>query len=241
MSAGDPPPSPELRPESKSERALRLAKADWEYLRTATRERFASELSDEAARKIQRAYLAIAVGWPASFLVLFTTRVRHRRVPPGIWGKFVQLGIPLQFAALVMIALLQVKRPSLAGLTDANAALPDAPGSDSAGTRFTRHVGSDLALRGFCGIGAFAFSLAQLGVLSSGSFLDSPANAVRAAGPTAGPPHALAHLVEPHRDALLSGLLFFGGSDPADPLVPRQRRDVRPHAPGDRVGSDRLL
>jgi len=63
-----------------------------------------------------------------------------------------------------------------------------------------------------------------------------PASTMRATGPTARPAQALAHLVEADLDAALAGLFFPGRADPADPLVPRQWRDVQPQAFGVGIG-----
>ena len=53
---------------------------------------------------------------------------------------------------------------------------------------------------------------------------------MRATLPTARPAHAAAHLIEPYSDTMGSRFLFLCGSDPADPLVAREWRDIRPHA-----------
>ena len=53
-----------------------------------------------------------------------------------------------------------------------------------------------------------------------------------ASGPAARPAHAASHLVDTDLDATLSGSFLLGRSDPTDPLVSRQRGDVRPEAFG---------
>lgn len=63
---------------------------------------------------------------------------------------------------------------------------------------------------------------------------------MRAPGPATGPTHPLAHFIKPHRDALGPGLVFLRRRHPADPLIPRERRDVRPHAFRHPIGHDRL-
>src|SRR5689334_20005330 len=63
-------------------------------------------------------------------------------------------------------------------------------------------------------------------------------SAMRASGPTAGPSHAFAHLVDADLDAALSRLFFLGRRDPADPLIPRQRGDFGPEALRLGVGFD---
>src|SRR5690606_19951673 len=63
---------------------------------------------------------------------------------------------------------------------------------------------------------------------------------VRAARPAAGPPHALAHLVEPRFDPAPPRRLLLAGGDPADPFVARERRDVQPKRNRGRLGLDRL-
>ena len=64
--------------------------------------------------------------------------------------------------------------------------------------------------------------------------------AVRASRPTAWPAHATAHFVNPNLDAALSGGFLFGGGNPTDPLVTRQRGYVEPKALGCRIQLDRL-
>jgi hypothetical protein len=64
---------------------------------------------------------------------------------------------------------------------------------------------------------------------------------MRTTGPTAGPAHALAHLVKPDGDTAFSSYVFLSGGDPADPLVARQRRNVRPHLSCNRVRMDCIL
>src|SRR3712207_2232857 len=58
--------------------------------------------------------------------------------------------------------------------------------------------------------------------------LAAVALAVLAAGPAAGPAHAVLELLARPLDAALAGLLLLGVLDPADELVARQRRDVVP-------------
>ena len=53
-----------------------------------------------------------------------------------------------------------------------------------------------------------------------------------ASGPAAGPPHAIAHLIDTDLDATFSSRLLLGRSDPADPLVPRQWGDIGPETHG---------
>ena len=62
------------------------------------------------------------------------------------------------------------------------------------------------------------------------------ASAVWAAGPTARPAHAAAHLIDADPDAALPSLFFLGRRDPTDPLVSRQRSDISPKALGRGVG-----
>ena len=51
---------------------------------------------------------------------------------------------------------------------------------------------------------------------------------MNAAGPTAGPAHSAFELRESFSDTDTPRLGFFAGDDPADPLVPRERRNVFP-------------
>jgi hypothetical protein len=61
---------------------------------------------------------------------------------------------------------------------------------------------------------------------------------VRASGPTARPAHASLHLINADLDAALPGGFLLGRSDPADPLVSRQRGDIGPKARGSGVKLD---
>ena len=62
--------------------------------------------------------------------------------------------------------------------------------------------------------------------------------AMRATRPAAGPAHASLQLVDANRDTPLPGGLLLGRSDPADPLVAGQRREVRPELPDRAVSAD---
>ena len=64
------------------------------------------------------------------------------------------------------------------------------------------------------------------------------ASAVRASGPAARPAHASAHLVDADLDAAFPCGILPGRSNPADPLVSGERRNVGPQAPGRKVGHD---
>jgi hypothetical protein len=63
---------------------------------------------------------------------------------------------------------------------------------------------------------------------------------VGASGPTARPAHATAHLINSDLDAALSGGFLLGRGDPTDPLVTRQRGNVRPKVLGCGIQLDRL-
>ena len=63
-------------------------------------------------------------------------------------------------------------------------------------------------------------------------------SAVWASGPTAGPTHASAHLIDSDLDAALPRVVFLGRSDPTDPLVSRQWGNIGPEALGGDVGFD---
>ena len=67
---------------------------------------------------------------------------------------------------------------------------------------------------------------------------DGQALAVWASGPTARPAHASAHLIDTDPDATLPCSFLLGRSDPADPLVSRQRRDIGPEARGHGIELD---
>ena len=64
------------------------------------------------------------------------------------------------------------------------------------------------------------------------------ASAVRASRPAARPAHASAHLVDADLDATFPCGILPGRSNPADPLVSGERRNVVPQAPGRKVGHD---
>ena len=66
-----------------------------------------------------------------------------------------------------------------------------------------------------------------------------PALAMRAPRPAARPPQAAVHFVEPDRDAALSGVVLLGRSDPADPLIARERGKVGPKISGPVIRSQR--
>jgi hypothetical protein len=66
------------------------------------------------------------------------------------------------------------------------------------------------------------------------------ASAVRASGPTARPAHASPHLINADLDAALPGGFLLCRSDPADPLVSRQRSDIGPEALRSGVAFDGL-
>ena len=61
-----------------------------------------------------------------------------------------------------------------------------------------------------------------------------------AAGPAARSAHAFAHFIKPHRYAAASGFIFLSRRNPANPLITRQRRDIRPYIFHLRIGSDGL-
>jgi hypothetical protein len=63
---------------------------------------------------------------------------------------------------------------------------------------------------------------------------------MRATGPTARSARALAHLVKADRNPPISGFVFLGRCNPADPFIPCQRCDIRPRSLHDRVGLYRL-
>ena len=63
---------------------------------------------------------------------------------------------------------------------------------------------------------------------------------MRAAGPTTWPPHPLAHFIKTDHDTAASGFRLLGRRHPADPLIARKRRDIRPHILRDGVRLDRL-
>ena len=56
--------------------------------------------------------------------------------------------------------------------------------------------------------------------------------AVWASGPAAGPTHAFSHLIDTDFDAALPGSFLLGRSNPADPLISRQRGDIGPQDRG---------
>ncbi len=62
--------------------------------------------------------------------------------------------------------------------------------------------------------------------------------AVGASGPTARPTHAISHLIDTDLDATLPSSFLFGRSDPADPLISRQRRDIGPEVRGRAIELD---
>ena len=69
---------------------------------------------------------------------------------------------------------------------------------------------------------------------------DQQALSVRASGPTTRSAHAAAHLINADLDAALSGGFLLGRSDPTDPLVTCQWRDIRPEVLGPGIELDRL-
>ena len=62
--------------------------------------------------------------------------------------------------------------------------------------------------------------------------------AVRAPWPTARPAHAFAHLVDTDLNAAHPSCILLGRSDPADPLVSRQRGDIGPEFRGRDIDLD---
>lgn len=63
---------------------------------------------------------------------------------------------------------------------------------------------------------------------------------MRAARPTAGSAHTFAHLIKPDRDPTAPGFILLRGSDPANPLIARQRRDFLPQTLYTNVRVDRF-
>lgn len=70
-------------------------------------------------------------------------------------------------------------------------------------------------------------------------YAGTAASAMRAFRPAAGPAQASAHLVDPHRDTPHSGGFLLGRSDPANPLVTRQRGDGKPKFRSRRIERER--
>ena len=61
---------------------------------------------------------------------------------------------------------------------------------------------------------------------------------MRATGPTARPAHPVAHFIEADLDPAVSGVSLLRRRHPADPLIARQRRDIRPDIPHHTVRAD---
>ena len=51
---------------------------------------------------------------------------------------------------------------------------------------------------------------------------------MRASRPATRPSRAASHFIEADRDATRSGLIFLGRDNPANPLIARERRNIRP-------------
>ncbi len=77
-------------------------------------------------------------------------------------------------------------------------------------------------------------------VMASARSLPAVSFAVPAPRPAAGPPLAILELLLGPANAAFSGHLLLGIFDPADELVPGQRRDVIPRVECGRVGKQRL-
>jgi len=63
---------------------------------------------------------------------------------------------------------------------------------------------------------------------------------VGASRPAARPAHSAAHLIDANLDAAPPCGFLFGGGNPTDPLVSRERGDVQPKAFGNRLQFDGL-
>jgi len=52
---------------------------------------------------------------------------------------------------------------------------------------------------------------------------------MRASGPTTRSAHAFTHFIKPDNDTMIARFIFLRGGYPTDPLIARERCDVRPH------------